>query len=169
MFNIVNRIQSNTDAGLYSCGVFIDLRKAFDTVDHTILLCKLSHYGIRGIINDWYASYLIDRTQTTQVEASISSKGKILFGVPQGSVLGPLLFLIYINDIYHVSSKLNFYLFADDTNILYVNNNLKSLESVVNEELRKVSEWLNTNKLSQTQANLILSFFIPFNLSLITT
>ena len=84
----------------------------------------------------WFASYLTDRTQTTQVETSISSKGKILFGVPQGSVLGPLLFLIYINDIYRVSSKLNFYLFADDTNILYANNNLKSLESVVNEELR---------------------------------
>jgi len=100
-------------AGLYSCGVFIDLKKAFDTVDHIILLCKLSHYGIRGIIN--FALYLTDTTQTTQVEASISTKGKLLFGVPQGSVLGPLLFLIYINDIYSVSSKLNFCLFADDT------------------------------------------------------
>ena len=107
------------DAGLYSCGVFIDLKKALNTVDHIILLSKLSHYGIRGIINDWFASYLTDRTQTTQVEASISSKGKILFGVPQGSVLGPLLFLIYINEIYRVSWKLNFYLFADDTYIYY--------------------------------------------------
>ena len=117
----VHRIQSNIDAGLYSCGVFIDLKKAFNTVDHIILLNKLSHYGIRGIINDWLASYLTDRTQTTQVEASISSKGKILFGFPQVSVLGPLLFLIYVNDIYRVSSKLNFSLFADDTNILYAN------------------------------------------------
>ena len=82
------------------------------------------------------------------IEASISSEGKISFGVPQGSILGPLLFLIHTNGIYRVSSKLNFYLFADDTNILYANNNLKSLESVVNEELRKVCEWLNTNKLS---------------------
>ena len=94
ILDIVNRIQSNLDAGLYSCGVFIDLKKAFDTVDHTILLCKLSHYGIRGIINDWFASYLTDRTRTTLVDASISSKGKILFGVPQGCVKGPLLFLI---------------------------------------------------------------------------
>ena len=78
---------------MYSCGVFNDLKKAFDIADHTILLCKLSHYGIRGIINDWFASYLTDRTQTTQVEASISSKRKILFGVSQGSVLGLLCFL----------------------------------------------------------------------------
>ena len=158
----VNRIQSNIDAGLYSCGVFIDLKKAFNTVDHIILLNKLSHYGIRGIINDWLASYLTDRTQTTQVEASISSKGKILFGFPQVSVLGPLLFLIYVNDIYRVSSKLNFYLFADDTNILYANNNLKSLESVVNEELRKVCEWLNTNKLSLNTSKSNFVIFHPF-------
>ena len=158
----VNRIQSNIDAGLYSCGVFIDLKKAFNTVDYIILLNKLSHYGIRGIINDWLASYLTDRTQTTQVEASISSKGKILFGFPQVSVLGPLLFLIYVNDIYRVSSKLNFFLFADDTNILYANNNLKSLESVVNEELRKVCEWLNTNKLSLNTSKSNFVIFHPF-------
>ena len=133
------------DAGLYSCGVFTDLKKAFNTVDHIILLSKLSHYGIRGIINDRFASYLTDRTQTTQVEASISSQGKILFGVPQGSVLGPLLFLIYINDIYRVSSKLNFYLFADDTNILYANNNLKYLESVVNEERKSAKGLIQKN------------------------
>ena len=81
---------------------------------------------------------MTDTTQTTQVGASISSKGEILFGVPQGFVLGTLLFLIFINGIYSVSSKLNFSLFADDANILYANNNLKSIESVVNEELREV-------------------------------
>ena len=94
---------------------------AKENSDHAKLLCKLSYYRIHGIISDWFESYLTDRTQTTQVEASISSKGKILFGFPQVSVLGPLLFLIYVNDIYRVSSKLNFYLFADDTNILYAN------------------------------------------------
>ena len=87
----------------------------------------------------WLARVVLtDRTQTTQFEAKISRKVEILFGVPQGSILGPLLFLIYVNDIYRVSSKLNFCLFADDTKILYANNNLKSLESVVNEELKKL-------------------------------
>ena len=111
-------------------------------------MCKLHHYGIRGVINDWFSSYLSNRTQTSQIGSDISSKDKILFGVPQGSVLGPLLFLIYINDIYQASHKLNFYLFAHDTNLLYADKNLRSLESVVNAELIKVCEWLNANKLS---------------------
>ena len=89
-------------------------------------------------------------------------KLKLSFAAPQGSLLGPLLVLIYINDIYRVSSKLNFYLFADDTNILYANNNLKSLECVVNEELRKVCEWLNTNKLSLNTSKSDYVIFHPF-------
>ena len=109
-------------------------KKAFDIVDHSILLCKLHHYGIRGIINDWFSSYLSDRIRTTQIGSSISSKRKIIYGVPQGYILGPLLFLIYINDIYLASHKLIFHLFADDINLLYPDKNLKSLEAVVNDE-----------------------------------
>ena len=148
ILDIVSKIQANMDMGMFSCGIFIDLQKAFDTVDHSILLHKLNHYGIRGVVNDWFSSYLSGRVQTTQMGSYISQKEKTLCGVPQGSVLGPLLFLIYINDIYNASDKLAFYLFADDTNLLFADRNLKSLEIVVNEELMNVYDWLTSNKLS---------------------
>ena len=102
---------------LLSCGVFIDLKKAFDIVDHDILLDKLNHYGFRAIINDWFSSYLKNRTQTTQIGHHISNKANVECGVPFGSFLGPLLFLLYVNDIHRCSNKLRFYLFTDDTNI----------------------------------------------------
>ena len=122
--------------------------KAFDTVDHAILLDKLNYYGFRGIKNKWFLSYLQDRTQTTQIGPHISKRVVTPCGVPQGSVLGPLLFLSHINDICSCSNKLNFYLFADDTNILYADKNLKLLEQVVNAELHKLYVWLITNKLT---------------------
>ena len=113
------------DAGEFSCGVFVDLKKAFDTVDHSILLQKLAHYGFRGLINDWFRSYLQERAQVTMVGNRSSNKSLITCGVPQGSVLGPLLFLLYVNDIYCSSTKLKFYLFADDTNVLHSHKDLK--------------------------------------------
>ena len=94
------------------------------------------------------SSYLLGRTQTTQIGPHICSRVSITCGVPQGSVLGPLLFLPYINDIYVSSDKLNFYLFADDTKILYANKNLKSLEQIVHQELCNLYIWLTANKLT---------------------
>ena len=168
--DIFNKIQSY----IY---VFIDLQKAFDTVDHAILLQKLFHYGVCGIVNDWFSSYLINRVQMTQIGSHVSEKQNTLCGVPQGSVLGPLLFLIssipslhvengafliYVNDIYKASNKLEFFLFADDTNLLYANKNLRSLETVMNDELLKIVDWLTANKLSLNVKKTNYIIFHPY-------
>ena len=147
ILDIVNTILQNMDNGKFSCGVFIDLKKAFDTVNQEILLAKLENYGIRGVIKSWFRSYLTDRKQTTEVKNVVSEAETTLCDVPQGSVLGSLLFLLYINDIYDSSSLFAFYLFADDTSIILANNNLKELESLANRGLGNVNEWLNANKL----------------------
>ena len=103
------------DKKLYTCGIFIDLKKSFDTFNHSILLSKLRQYG--GIANDWFSSYLRGRVQTTGVEKKVPAKATTFCGVPQSSVLGPLLFLIYLNELPNSSSKFSFHLFAHDTNI----------------------------------------------------
>ena len=165
MLDIINDIQANMNQRLLFCGVFIDLKKAFDTVYHEILLNKLNHYGFRGIIIDWFSSYLNNRTQTTQVGQHISDKAIITCCVPQGSVLGPLLFLLYVNDIPKCSNKLWFYLFADDTNILYADKNVKALEATINIELGKFYVWLTANKLTLNikKSNFIakLRYYVP--------
>ena len=148
LIDIVNKIQLNIDKKLFSCVIFIDVKKAFDTVNHSILLQKLEHYGIRGVVNIWFYSYLNARHQTTRVGAHVSRRECCLNSVPQGSVSGPLLFLLCINDICTSSDKLSFFSFADDTNLLYGNKSLRSLEWTVNEEIRNVSKWLMVNKLS---------------------
>ena len=144
------------DKKFFSCGVFLDLKKAFDTVD--LLLYKLDHYGIRGVVYSWFTSYLCGRFQSTQIECRVSEKRRVTCGVPQGSVLGPLLFLLYVNDIYNASKKFKFHLFADDTNLLYGDKNLKSLETIVTAELSKVWDWLNANKLTLSVKKTLLFF-----------
>ena len=130
----------------YSRDIFIDLKKAFDTVNHEILLTKLEHYGIRGVINSWFRSYLSDRRQSIRKQTNAYLKLKRSYVECSGSVLGPLLFLLYINDIHKSSKEFTFYLFADDTSLTYANDNLRTLELTVNNELEKVSEWLNANQ-----------------------
>jgi len=161
ILDIVNSIQKNMDNKLFSCGIFIDLKKAFDTVDHSILLNKLNHYGIRGIVNDWFSSYLFKGTQTTEINSFISDKEIVPCGVPQGSVLGPLLFLMFINDIPNSSQKLNFVLYADDTNMLYADKHPKSLEETVNKELKNVCKWLHVNKLTLNIKKSNFVIFLP--------
>ena len=130
------------------CCVFLDFAKAFDTVNHKILLGKLHHYGIRGNALQLIESYLTDREQCVEVNDTTSEYEPVLHGVPQGSILGPLFFIIYINDIAISSKILTFYLFADDTTILYSHKNIDTVEETINRELIHVSDWLVANKLS---------------------
>ena len=137
LLDIIERIRDNMDNCMYGCGVFIDLKKAFDTVNHEILLTKLEHYGIRNNMLNWFRSYLTDRKQYVSFNGESSEILNITCGVPQGSVLGPLLFLLYINDLPNISNKLSFFLFADDTNLYYESDDLIELEKTMNKELKK--------------------------------
>ena len=129
-----------------SLGIFIDARKAFDTVDHNILLTKLKHYGFRDIELELMENYLKGRVQYTEVSGEISKYLEILAGVPQGSILGPLLFLIYINDLPNASEFFNI-LFADDTSLLLNDRDIQKLQKRAEDELMKVEEWFATNKM----------------------
>ena len=157
---IVEKIRESIDNKKHSCGIFIDLRKAFDTLNHDILLSKLEHYGIRDVALRWFKSYLSDRRQYTFLNGINSQISTINCGVPQGSVLGPLLFLIYINDLPNISNKLTFFLFADDTNIFYESTSRVKLEKFLNKELRKLYTWLIVNRLA---LNIDKTKFVEFH------
>jgi hypothetical protein len=119
------------DEGKYTMGVFLDLSKAFDTVNFEILFKKLQHYGIRGICREWFKDYLHGRTQIVKFKHHRSIEMNVTTRVPQGSILGPLLFLLYINDIENCSDILSFVLYADDTNAFYSNSCLKRGAGVI--------------------------------------
>ena len=115
IITLIHKITNSLDHGDIVISIFLDLKKAFDTVDHRILLNKLYAYGIRGNVHDWFRSYLTDRSQFVIYDRERSDTKQIKCGVPQGSILGPILFIIYMNDIMNVSNILYTILYADDT------------------------------------------------------
>ena len=162
LMQITEKIKESIDKGKFGCGIFIGLRKAFDTVNHNILLLKLEHYGIRDNMLNWFKSYLSNRKQYVFLNGESYEVKDITCGVPRGSVLGLLLFLLYINDLPNILKVLDFYLFAGDTNIYYESDNLDKLERKVNKELGKLQLWLNVTRLSLNLSKTNYIIFHPF-------
>ena len=138
----------NIDRGFVNAVVFLDLKKAFDTVDHNILLTKLQYYGIRGSCHNWFTSYLSNRTQTCLMNSFMSSPKLVKCGVPQGTILGPLLFLLYINDLPNCLYFSQPRMYADDTSLTFASVDLKHIDDCLNYDLNRVYIWLSANKLT---------------------
>ena len=145
--HLLNYIAEAKNDKKISIGVFCDLAKCFDTISHSILFKKLSKIGINGVELEWFKNYLKDRQQFVHVNNTNSSKLGIKRGVPQGSILGPILFLIYINDLKNCTELFTL-LFADDSNFLISGNNFHELKSKLNIELKKISDWFRSNEMS---------------------
>lgn len=148
---LIDRISQELDQGMTPINVYLDLSKAFDTLDHNILLSKLQFYGFRNSALEFCKSYLSNRKQFVQINNAKSSEADITMGVPQGSILGPLLFIIYMNDIIRSSNSFKFIMFADDTTLfttLKSNGHHDIYNERLNSELEKISIWLKVNKLS---------------------
>ena len=157
--DIIDTIKQNIDNNEFTVGIFLDLTKAFDTVDHCILLEKLKHYGIRGNAHSLLKSYLRNRSMYTTINDVKSDLCQIDFGVPQGSVLGPLLFTSYINDIMHCIPKKHSRLFADDTGIFTHGRDFIMLKDQSISKYRILFNWCLDNRLT---INLSKTCFIIF-------
>ena len=148
VLDMVEKVRGAWGRGNAALGVFIDLKKAFDTVDHGLLLSKLEHYGIRGVALALLESYLRGRCQYVVYGGRESGRGEVECGVPQGSVLGPLFFLIYVNDMGRACEGLDLVLFADDTNIFAEDRDPAALFGKVNRGLGGLARWFRCNRLT---------------------
>ena len=148
LLDLCDKLTKAIDNGKISIAIFLDLQKAFDSLDHEILLLKLNHYGIRGIALDWLTSYLNNREQFVLYRNMKSPREPIKWGIPQGSILGPLLFIIFINDVGNSSNILHFILFADDTNACCTGDTIEEVQDKINLELKKLGIWFSANHLS---------------------
>ena len=146
----MNRIQQACDNGQYACGIYVDFKKAFDTVNHNILLDKLAHYGVRGTENNWFKTYLTNRKQHVTVSGQTSD-----------NALGPLLFLIYINDLNQAIKFSRVHHFAEDTNLLFVDNSLKKINKHINHDLKLLTTWLRANRIPLNTSKTEILLFRP--------
>jgi len=163
--DFLSTIEEAFENNEFAIGIFCDLSKAFDTLDHQILLNKLEHYGIRGQWLLWFESYLSNRSQFVELNGTPSTYEAISVGVPQGSILGPLLFLIYINDLPASLDKLRAVMFADDTNLIIRGQNLAELTSTLNAELSSLNDYFKANKLKLNVDKTKMVCFRPKNLN----
>ena len=146
--SFADEVLLNMEQGRLCGAVFLDLTKAFDTVDHQILLSKLSAYGLSGNSLQWFRSYITDRKQRTSCRNEMSNELPVTHGVPKGSILGPLLFVIYINDLPSILECCYASLYADDTVIYCYGSSSQELSDKLNRDLLAVAKWLNDQKLT---------------------
>lgn len=166
MHAILNFFQNiaNNSSSKYSVGIFVDIKKAFDTVNHDILLMKLKTYGYSENILKWLRNYLIKRRQRVQIDNVMSDYLELSCGVPQGSILGPLLFLIYINDLPSFL-QMKITMFADDTTIQHFGNNLSEMKQEINQTLKSLTSWLKSNRLLLNIQKTKVVLFSPRNIN----
>ena len=169
MLSIMQKIHNAIKDDNIAIGIFVDLQKAFDTVNHSILLEKLKYYGISGNINTWFRSYLCNRKQYVAIGGQSSKYTTLEHGVPQGSVLGPLLFLLYINDLHECIKFSKAFHFADDTNLLYIppkRSRNRNIVRKLNIDLKSLNNWLLANKISLNSTKTELIIFRQKNKSI---
>ena len=147
LIHLTDKTREQLDKGNFGCERFVDFQKAFDTVDYNILIQKLNYFGVRGTATNWFSSYLENRTQFVSINGYSSDLHFVRCGVPQGSIFGPLLFLVYINDLRYAIKHFKANHFADDTYLLNFSHSVKKMNKQVNFNMINLNNWLNANKI----------------------